>query len=298
MGDVMAVHRFLVRTYARTRDTTNWEVRRWEGRYWHEDPADLAEILAEPQSNVRIWEQAGVVVGVAHPEDRGDLHLEIDPDRRDLEPEMVAWAEAALSTVDEDGSSSLTTFSLEHDAFRNHLLAERGYQPQEWGEVHRTRLLDSDVEAPDVAPGYVIRSIVEGDHVDARGLAAVINAAFGHSFGANALLNFERSPSFDADLQMVAVDPSGAIVAHTGVTLDTDNRLAIVEPVCTDPEHRRAGLATATMAEGLNRARRKGAVRATVSTGWENPSNRVYAGLGFSDTAIVTAWTRRWPPHV
>ncbi len=297
MDDVMSVHDFLARTYAATRDTTNWEIRRWEGRYWHEDPGDLAEILSEPQSNVRIWEQAGTMVGVAHPEGRGDLHLEVDPDRRDLEHRMVAWAEQALPTVGEDGSSSLTTFSQQGDEYRNRFLGERGYQPQAWGEVHRARTLESAVEAPAAGPGYDIRSIVAGDHDDARGLAAVINASFGHSFGPEALLNFERSPSFDADLQIIAVSTSGAIAAHAGVTLDPLNRLAIVEPVCTHPDHRLAGLASATMAEGLNRARRKGAIRATVSTGWENPSNRVYAALGFTEAAFVTAWTKRWPPH-
>jgi GNAT superfamily N-acetyltransferase len=291
----MAVRGFLAGTYAVTRDTTNWEIRRWEGRYWHEDPRDLVEILAHPQTNVRIWDLGGGIVGVAHPEGRGDVHLEVHPDHRDLEVEMLQWAEMGLPNQADDGTASLTTFSHVHDEFRNRLLARRGYEPRNWGEAIRTMPLHAPVETPPIAQGYLIRSMVPGDGDDAIGLATVINAAFGHSFGPEALLNFEGSPSFDADLQMVAVAPSGAIAAHSGVTLDSFNRLAIVEPVCTHPDHRRVGLAAATMVEGLERARRKGAIRATVSTGWENPSNELYAALGFTEVSIIAAWTKEWP---
>jgi predicted N-acetyltransferase YhbS len=293
MTDVMAVRTFLARTYAGSRHTTNWEIRRWEGRYWHEDPSDLAEVLTEPQSNVRIWERDGAIVGVAHPEGRGDVHLEIDPDHRELESAMIDWAENVLA-VSENGSSNLTTFVAADDTLRSSMLHERGYEPRSWGEIHRRAELTADLRPDRVDGAYTIRSIVRGDPGDAAGLADVINAAFGHDFGPDALLNFERSPSFDADLQIVATDGTGTIVAHSGVTLDTHNRLAIVEPVCTHPDHRRRGLASATMAEGLNRSRIKGAVHATVSTGWENPSNRVYAGLGFTGITRITAWTRTW----
>jgi GNAT superfamily N-acetyltransferase len=295
--DVMAVHRFLADVRARTGTSRTWEVRRWEGRFWHDDPLALATEMSLPRRDIRLWTTPhGDIVAVAHPEGRGEVHLQVAPGHEDLEDEMLAWAEGALAIGGDNTTLRLIAFALDDDEDRIDLLRTRGYEPLGWGEVHLRRSLDTPIRMPSHRSGYDLRSIGAGDITDARHLADLINASFGHSFGPEALLNFEASPSFDASLQIVEVAGDGSFAAHAGVVIDRWNQLAIVEPVCTHPDHRRRGLATACMAEGLRRARERGAVRATVSTGWDNPSREVYASLGFDHVETIEAWAKTWRP--
>jgi predicted N-acetyltransferase YhbS len=86
----------------------------------------------------------------------------------------------------------------------------------------------------------------------------------------------------------VVEDAAGAYVAYAGIWFDPINRVACVEPVATDPEHRRRGLASAAIVEGLRRARAEGATVA-----WVGSDLPVYASLGFTVTCHNTLWVKR-----
>ena len=294
MGDVMAVHAFMSDVYEQTGDGRVWEIRRWEGMFWHDDPSDVAERLAHPSPTIRLWIDGDQIVAVAHPEGPGDVHLQIRPGYENLTDDILAWAESSLPRVDTEGRQHLTTFALDGDEARRQVLATRGFVKDDWHMVQRWRDLGPPLPEAPVAAGYTIRPMVAGDAGDAGALAGLINAAFGHAFRPEAITNFERSPSFDADLQMIAVAPDGTVASHTGVTIDASTSLAIVEPVCTHPDHRRLGLATACMASGLIAAADRGASRATVGTGHDNASNNVYQALGFDEVEVVEAWSKTW----
>ena len=294
MDDVMAVRAFLSDVYERTRDGRVWEIRRWEGMFWHDDPSIVGERLSHPSPTIRLWFDGDQLVAVAHPEGVGDVHLQVGPGYEGLADAMLTWAESTLPRVDAQGRQRLTTFALVDDESRRQALMARGFTKDDWHMVQLWRDLTSPLAEAPVAAGYTVRPIVAGDAGDAGALAGLINAAFGHAFGPESIANFERSPSFDADLQMVAIAPDGTFASHTGVTIDASTSLAIVEPVCTHPDHRRLGLATACMAAGLVGAAERGAVRATVGTGHDNPSNRVYEALGFDEVEVVEAWSKTW----
>jgi GNAT superfamily N-acetyltransferase len=294
MDDVMAVRAFLSDVYGRTGDGRVWEIRRWEGMFWHDDPSIVGERLSRPSPTIRLWFDGDRIVAAAHPEGVGDVHLQIAPGYEYLADAMLAWAESTLAVVDAGGRQRLTTFALDDDGSRRQVLTARGFAKDDWHMVQRWRDLTSRLPEVPVAAGYAVRPIVAGDAGDAGALAGLINAAFGHAFGPEAIANFERSPSFDADLQMVAIAPNGTFASHSGVTIDASTSLAIVEPVCTHPDHRRLGLATACMAAGLVVAAERGATRATVGTGHDNPSNDVYEALGFAEVEVVEAWSKTW----
>ena len=291
MDDVMAVRAFLSDGYERPGTGRVWEIRRWEGMFWHDDPAEVRDRLSHPSPTIRLWIDGDRLVAVAHPEGVGDVHLQVGPGYEDLTDVMLTWAESTLPRVDAHGRQRLTTFVLDDDKSRRQVLMARGFAKDDWHMVQRWRDLTSPLPEAAVAAGYVVRPIVAGD---ADSLAHLINAAFGHAFGPEAITNFERSPSFDADLQMIAVAPDGTIASHAGVTIDVSTSLAIVEPVCTHPNHRRLGLATACMATGLIAAAERGATRATVGTGHDNASNHVYVKLGFDEVEVVEAWSKTW----
>ena len=291
--DVVAVQAFLSKTYRRTETGLNWEVRRWFGQFWHDDVGTLDRTPRSRFARVHLWESAsGRILGVMTPEGGGDAHFQVDPKYREIEPAMLAWAEENLS-VKEGEHTTLTTFALAGDDERIDMLRRSGYAIQPWGGVHRWRSLTTPLPARKAKRKYDIRGLESNNRSDIDQLTQLINAAFGRDFAPSALRNFETSPGYDPDLQLVAVR-DGTVVSHVGVTIDTPSKLAIVEPVCTHPDWRGKDLATTVMCEGLVRAAAKGATRAVVGTGIDNPANRVYSKLRFDHTEVVQTWKRSW----
>ncbi len=290
-ADWARVRDLLVDVLPRSAPGFTWEVRRWDGWRWHD--ADVTWDAAGRHRG-RAWEGAdGRLVAVAHGDGAGALALQVDPRHRDLEPALVAWGEATLAEPDEQAGRRLATMVRDYDEVRQGVLEARGWTPTgAWGVTRWQRLGHRPIVAGPIAPGYRSRALRPGDVADAAQLAALLNAAFGRTFHAAAeILAFEaHAPGFDPDLQLVAEAPDGTFAAHVGVTLEPVNGLAVVEPVCTHPAHRRRGLAEALIRDGLERARQRGATQACVDTGSGDAANRLYAAVGFGEVFVEREW--------
>ncbi|NUQ04860.1 MAG: GNAT family N-acetyltransferase [Anaerolineae bacterium] len=291
-ADWQRVRQLLIETRRLVPTGWNWEIRRWHGGRFH---IAGGAIPPEWRTRIHLWEDAGGrLVGVAHPEGRGDVHLQLHPDYRALQPSMFAWAEEALPIPDSDGASqSVVTFVFDYDTPRRRLLQERGWAQQSWGGVtRRLRFGGWRLPAPNLDPGYKLRTIRAGDAEDCQRLADLLNAAFNRTIHtAEDYMTFSTlAPSYRADLDLLAVAPDGAFAAFVGVTFDGDNRLGIYEPVCTHPAHRRHGLARSLMFEGLHRLKALGALDAVVDTGDDPAANALYESVGFSETYHGTGW--------
>lgn len=89
---------------------------------------------------------------------------------------------------------------------------------------------------------------------------------------------------YRAELDWLVEAPDGAAVSFCLVWLDGHNRVGVLEPVGTAPEHRRLGLATAAMLAALHAVRRLGAESARVCARGDDayPSARAaYQAMGF-----------------
>jgi mycothiol synthase len=290
--DYQAVRRLLIDCLPITAPGFLWEVRRWDGsRFYQPDPA------FDPrwERDARAWEdRAGRLVAVVHADGPGEVHLQVHPAHRDLEAEMVAWAEDRL-TVGAGDRRRLVTPVREYDRARQLLLAARGWQRTvDWGVTRWLRFGTRPLVPSAAAAGYTVRSLRPGEQEDALRIAALLNGAFGRTLhDAPEFLTFERhAPDYDAALHLVAVAPDGSFAAHVGITVEPVNRLAIVEPVCTHPDHRRRGLARALLHRGLELARQAGATQACVDTGSGDAANRLYEEVGFGE--VFPAWDWEW----
>ena len=292
--DYWGVRRLLIDTYATTPLDFNWDVRRWDGHRWHHDDVSVAPSWREL---TRLWEtRTGRVVAAVFHESVGwgDIHPQIHHLHRDLEREVFAWAEEHMAGTDPEGAAQVVTFVHDHDTFRRLLLEHRGWEMnEEVGWVHRNLHLRSwTVPEPAVTAGYRIRGTRPGSQADCDALARLLNRSFATDVHTGASVgNFvEHSPSFLHELNMVAEADDGTLAAHVGVNWDPENRLALLEPVCTDPDHRRHGLALALIREGLRRARGLGARYAHVSTGLGAAANELYERAGFVEQHIAHLW--------
>jgi mycothiol synthase len=228
-----------------------WEVRRWDGWRWYE-----VEPAWDPrrETTAHVWEAAdGRLVGAAFPEGHGDVNLQVDPRWRSIEDRMLAWAEASVAVPDGSGRR-LTMAVRDYDVGRQQLLERRGWRRTDDRAVtFWQRLGEHPIAVPSIAGGYVLRSLRPGDPADHARLADLLKSAFVLSDRVAAeSITFERfAPGFRADLHLFAEASDGSFAAHAAVTYEPIDGLAIVEPVCTHPDHRRRGLARTLILEGL-----------------------------------------------
>ena len=274
----------------------NWDMRRLDGKRFYN--ADLAanRLLQRP---VQLWEAGdGRLAGYVVSESPGDAHLQVHPDFRYLEVEMVAWAEANLAVVPQAGGArELEIYVYEYDALRQQIFTARGYEKLSYGGMCRhMRLGAQPLPVPEVADGYTLRTTDPADLDDCQRIADLLNAAFGRDFhNAQEYQHFAQyAPCFRRDLDLVMVAPDGSFAAYIGVPYDDANRRGIFEPVCTHPDHQRKGLARALMFEGLHRLRAIGALDATVDTGDAVAANAFYTAMGFTEAYRGYAWRKVW----
>ena len=291
--DFWQIRSLLTKTYPITPVGFNWEIRRWDGwRYHREDDA----LNPAWSSQIHLWEnKAGKLVGVAHPEGDGFLCLELHPDYRCLEDEMFAWGEDHLATCVEQ-ERCLDTFVFDYDRSRCELLEKRGYERMPYGGYTRCLRLDCQPLHYEPMPeGYRLRSTHTTED-DCQHMADLLNAAFGrtihtakeyHTFVAD-------SPSFHHLLNLVAVAPDGTFAAHVGLTYDAANQRAIVEPVCTHPDHRRQGLARTLLIAGMRRAKILGAIAVFLDTGDDLAANQFYEAVGFTEAYRGYIWRKQF----
>jgi GNAT superfamily N-acetyltransferase len=259
-----------------------WEVRRWDGRRFHE--AAPSEGAGIGQRLAVLTDDSGRIVAAVHDDGQGSAALQAPPDGC-LDDRLLDWAERHLTAC--DGS---LTVEAPDDSPRAAILHARGYRSTGQGMAVRRRRLDGLV-VPPVPRGY---RMVEVGPEHGAAMAGLLNAAFDRSIHTAAEFRAfaTRAPAFDRALHLAAVDAAGMFVAHVGVTIDARNAVAIVEPVCTHPDHRGRGLAGALLPTALARAVARGATHATLDAAETDPAAALYDACGFRPVGHVTAWRR------
>lgn len=294
--DFWRIRQLCLDTYPITPVGWNWEIRRWEGQRFH--GADPAPDPRWPEW-IRLWEtDEARLVAVAHPEGSlGEGFMQLHPDYRHLEDEMLAWCEENLAAPGKDGGRRLRIYAHDYDLPRRRVLRERGYtETLHWGVVRRLRLGHCTLPVPPIAPGYTLRE-TRPDPADDQAIADLLNATFERTIHTAAEFRgfAATAPSYRRDLDLVAEAPDGGFGAYAGVTWDPANRRGIFEPVCTHPGHRRRRLALTLMREGLRRLQALGATDAYVETGDMAPANALYDAVGFTEAYAGHQWEKAWP---
>jgi ribosomal protein S18 acetylase RimI-like enzyme len=102
------------------------------------------------------------------------------------------------------------------------------------------------------------------------------------------------SPGYDRSLDLVVVDPSGAVVSFCTLWHDAVNRVGLVEPVGCDPRFRRRGLSRFVLLEGLRRLQERGATKAVVRVHNKNAGAlALYVACGFGVVTSTFGYEKR-----
>jgi predicted N-acetyltransferase YhbS len=240
---------------------------------------------------IGLWSEGGRVVGFGWAEAPDWLELQVDPAHPHLAVEVLEWFEE-WSDAEEQ-----SVMAVEGDADIEDALAEAGFSARSDLPYFTHHLLDlrSLRPVPDL-PGYTFRPVRPDEAAARAGVHARAWSDIAPSqVDAASYGRLMQAWPYRADLDWVAVDAAGAMVASALVWLDPATGVGLVEPVGCTPEHRGRGLAGAVTLAALHALREAGAELAQVTprgdAAYPGPQ-RVYRGLGFEPTVRVLTWTR------
>ena len=285
--DYERVSAFLTDIYEPEPHLTNWLQPRWE--YMHAHPL----IVGTPLERIGITEDGGGVVGVVHFEHNpAFVYLQVRPGHDAAKTAMVDWAEDHLGGVSQSlGRPVLGLYVNELDAALEDIVANRGFSLlADYEEEHALLALSATIDAGSLPTGYHLQSLE--DENDLSKINRVLWRGFGHEgpppdSEIPGRARVEAAPNFRRDLTTVAVAPDGEYAAYAGMWHDLHNRVAYVEPVATDPDHRRLGLGAACVRESLRRVEADGAEVAWVGSGLD-----FYKSMGFEVVNTAHLWVR------
>jgi predicted N-acetyltransferase YhbS len=284
--DYEKVDRFLVKTYRTTGGHINWVQPRWEYMHYH------PQIREVDLNSIGFWEAIGEIVSVVHPEHvMGTAYFEIDPEYKDLKEEMLQYAEEHISLT-EDGVRRLRVFINDQDDEFQSIATDMGYTKSGVSEPMSHFVIPDTFPVISLPAGFQLKSLAEDN--DLRKVDRVLWRGFNHGDepprdGFKDREFMQSAPNYRKDLNIVVEAPDGNFVSYCGMWYEPVHSIAYVEPVTTDPDYRRMGLASAVVMEGI---RRCGELGATVTcVGSIKP---LYLSLGFRQVYNRSVWQRLW----
>lgn len=287
--DYQKVSKFLIEHHQLGNRDGNWPEPAWE--YMHSHPALDASVLGK----IRIWEDAGKIVSVAHYESQlGEAFFQFHPAYKYLRQEILDYAEENLFGRSEDGRRFLNAYVNDDDDGFLTLVKERGYQKDNDGKRPMSRF--------DIPHAFPVISLPEGfrlvslaDECDWAKVHRVLWRGFNHPGDptsgddelASRRIMFD-TPSAQRALKIAVKAPNEDFVAFCGMFYEPGNHFAYVEPVATDPDYRRLGLGKAAVLEGIRRCAALGANVAYVGS-----DQLFYLAIGFYPIYTSECWVKK-----
>lgn len=287
--DFDRVGEFLIEHFAPNNRDGNWLQPIWE--YMHSHP----NLDATSLKRIGIWEEAGRIVAIAHYEgELGEAFFQFHPAYRHLRAEMLAFAEAHLSATMPSGEQRLRAYVNDFDGDFTALVSAQGYAQDAGGARPMSLLHIPSPFRPELAlpDDFRLKSLQEDN--DLAKIHRVLWRGFNHvgeppPEGIAWRVQMQSAPHFRKELTIVVEAPHGDFVSFCGMWYEPANKLALVEPVATDPDYRRMGLGRVAVLEGIRRCAELGATVAFV--GSDQP---FYQALGFRVIFTSNCWVKHW----
>lgn len=244
-------------------------------------------------SRIGLWEEQGRVVGVATFDgDLGCAYCLALPGYETLKRDMLQHCEKHLTV---DGVTEIIIG--DSDCHFQQIAAELGYTATPSREADAIFYLDQTDTAYTLPEGYTLTTMAE--RYDLYQYGQVLWKGFNHEADGEGLFQMtaekERAfeaemirPNVDLSLKVAVVSPEGDFVSYCGMWYDPAVGYGVIEPVATDPDHRRKGLGKAAVLEGIRRVGALGAKTALVGS-----SQQFYYSIGMRPYATASIWKKQ-----
>ncbi len=292
--DFLRIRDFLQLTYRDEGYLLNWTIERWNySAYFIRDMFELS--LEEWSKTIGIWEaQDGEIVSLVVNEamNRGETFFLVNPKYLDIVDylEMFEFAEENVK-AEIDGKILLRPRIRNGDTILEKIAKERGYSIiADAKETTSEISLNQDFLYPKLPEGYKIMTMAENNDIIKRTKAFA--KAFGnwgteHEVQPHSYEALQKAPDYNKELDIYIVAPDSEIVSFCLVWFDEKNKIGVLEPVGTDPGHRRKGLAKAANYEAIKRVKQKGARKVYVGDG-----QQFYLSIGFKHKQYSRVWEK------
>jgi len=279
--DYVKVREFLIRINAEGLYTPRFLWGAWEWAVTH-SWRDQDHIKLE---KIGLWEDGDKLVAVATYELKlGRAFLMVDEAYTHLKAEMIAYAKENLSD-----SGKLEILLSDGDLEFQRAALKQGFRPTQNRDF--ISVLDIDnIQSYTLPEGFSFISMA--DEWNWQQYNRVLHRGFNHEgvpkHDEETIKNQKRalsSPMINPELVIAVVAPDGNYVAHCGMWYKPSEFYCYVEPVCADPDYRKAGLGKAVVLEAIRRCGKLGAKQAIVTTGMQ-----FYYNIGFYSVHTTTYW--------
>lgn len=298
--DFKLVRAFLILTFNLTRSFQNWIPSMFEnikfgpcGREYYDEEDDYIKIWGDARDSD--LSSVAEVVAVTFCKPSGDCWIQIHPDYRSSEKEIVLWLEKQRGIKSSENIEPELRFRVDRtDDKRTALLTELGYKDDGLEEYNRKRSLDEPIPECRLPNGFTIRSVdIEQDFIQYRKVQAAVFPHCSHMTRRTTEI-YSRASFYNKDLDLVAVDSQGDFAAFCTVRMDPVSRMAELEPVGTHPDYRGLGLAKSVICEGLRRLQKHHPSSLCIlGAATSEAANRLYDSVGFTEKTEVHLWQKK-----
>lgn len=230
-----------------------------------------------------IWECDGAIVGFRFYESQiGSAYFCANDQHEDIISDMILYAQQRLSK--DDGSLKLILFASQTHAIR--MAQHMGYKKES----------EYDMGVYDFSKGALDYKLPEGFSFEEPGkfdMKKMIEASwrgFDHDTepegGVERGYNLISAPHATPQLDVVIKNVDNAYVCYAGMWMARENSLAYLEPLCTVPEYRGIGLASAALSELYRRTIPLGATHMT------GGADQFYFKIGYDPFVTWTVWIK------
>ncbi len=230
-----------------------------------------------------IWEDDGEVVAFCYYEmNPAQVSCSFKKSYEYLSDDVIAYAEQYMGN--EEGKVSFNIYNKQKVLVGE--LIKKQYK-----KVSEEPVKIYDLKNPlehSLPKGF---SFLNSDKVDYKKLTQMIWRSFGSDDWQNkdatgAYIQL-ASPNQTKDLSVIIVAPNGDYACYAGMWFVAENNLAYLEPLCTMPEYRKMGLASAALSELSKRTKKLGATHMTGGV------NKFYSDLGYDTVSYNELWEKQ-----
>ena len=279
--DLSSILTFLKETYEETDTKRNWFPTRFENS--HDQYAE----------DMRIWEDGDSIVAIANPEERFVYYIQQHPGYSHLDKEIIKWIVFNCESKKTEADNVIKIVTIEGNPERDKVLTENGFTKVGTAGYLRIRP-DSPVDTPTLPDGFKFRIVETREDYDR--LASGVRKAFGHGewFTGDIIASIRSRSFFRPDLDLMVEAPNGDIAAFCTFRVDPGSNIAELEPLATDPEYRRLGLAKSILQEALRRLEKYKPVLTHIGGAADTPgANRIYESMGFTEKYYFERWEKQ-----
>ncbi|HVO36545.1 MAG TPA: GNAT family N-acetyltransferase [Candidatus Acidoferrum sp.] len=298
--DFELVRTFLILTYNLTHSFQNWIPSMFEnikfgpcGREYQNEEDDYIKIWVDARDSD--ISSATEMVAVTFCKPSGDCWIQIHPDYRSSEEEIVLWLEKQRKIKSSENIEPELRFRVdETDDKRIALLTKLGYKDSGLKEYNRKRSIDAPIPEYQPPKGFTIRSVnIEQDFVQYKKVQAAVFPHCSNMTKRTARI-YSKASFYNKDLDLVAVDSLGNFAAFCTVRMDPVSRIAELEPLGTHPNYRKLGLAKSVICEGLRRLQKHHPSSLCIlGAAPSEAANRLYDSVGFTEKTEVHLWQKK-----